>query len=223
MTITRISLLAFAVALSAGCGDSGGSSKNARKGPFPVQRPNVPPAQPGAGQAGQPVDANKRMGEVGEVKPTPPPVNPPPVSGGKKGVNPGDDVLELVLEDAEGKVFMLSSFRGKQPVLIVFGATWCGTCSAALPALVEAVDTWMPKGVHFAEIFLGEDGAKAKGYAGKHGLKYMLVPDTRQLSRTKYGFPVEDMPMHVLVAKDGKVIASGGKVPSAAEFEASLK
>jgi len=81
----------------------------------------------------------------------------------------------------------------------------------------------MPKGVHFAEIFLGEDGEKAKGYAGQKGLKFVLLPDPRQLSRTRYGFPVQDMPMHVLVAKDGKVVSSGGKVPSAKEFEASLK
>lgn len=74
-----------------------------------------------------------------------------------------------------------------------------------------------------AEIFLGEDGAKAKGYATKNSLKHLLVPDPRQLSRTKYGFPVNDMPLHVLIGKDGKVVASGGRVPSAADFEAALK
>lgn len=74
-----------------------------------------------------------------------------------------------------------------------------------------------------AEIFLGEDKAKATGYAEKKGLTYTLLPDPRQLSRSKYGFPVNDMPFHVLVGKDGKVVTSGGRVPSAAEFEAALK
>lgn len=74
-----------------------------------------------------------------------------------------------------------------------------------------------------AEIFLGEDGAKAKGYASSKGLKHLLVPDPRQLSRTKYSYPVNDMPLHVLIGKDGKVVTSGGRVPSASDFEAALK
>jgi peroxiredoxin len=222
MTNTRF--LVLTLALAAGCGDASSTAKkNDRQGPFPVQRPNAAPVQPTGGQPAQPVEPDKRTGTVGEVKPNPPPVNPPPVSGNKKGVKPGDDAPELVLEDADGKVFMLSSYRGKKPVLVVFGATWCGTCKANLPGLVDAANTWMPKDVQFAEVFLGEEAAKARPYAQEHGLKYLLVPDPRQLSRTKYGFPVEDMPMHVLVGKDGRVVASGGRVPSAAEFESALK
>ncbi|KAF0245008.1 MAG: hypothetical protein FD180_1992 [Planctomycetota bacterium] len=123
MTNTRILALALAAALAAGCGDSGSAAKkNERKGPFPVQRNNVAPAQPGSGQPAQPVEADRKTGTVADVPS--PPVNPPPLSGNKKGVQPGEDAPELVMEDADGKAFMLSSFRGRQPVLIIFGATW---------------------------------------------------------------------------------------------------
>jgi peroxiredoxin len=220
--MTRKLALLAAAALAAGCGGSNPPPKKGKPLPAPVQYPSPVPA------GGQPSNAETRTGSVGGDPVTPKPVDPPPVtpnpaSGAKKGVAPGDDAPELVLEDSNGNVFMLSSYRGKQPVLIVFGATWCGSCKASLPGLKDAAETWTPKGVHVAEIFLGEDKAKASGYASEQGLKYALLPDPRQLSRTKYGFPVADMPMHVLIGKNGKVVASGGRVPTASEFEASLK
>ncbi|MEK7467735.1 MAG: hypothetical protein AAB074_10015 [Planctomycetota bacterium] len=120
MTNTLVLALLVVTFAASGCGDASSSSKkNDRKGPFPVQRNDSTPVKPA-----QPIEADKRTGQVGEVKPNAPPVNLPPLTGGKKGVKPGEDAPELVLEDAEGKVFMLSSFRGKQPVLIVFGASW---------------------------------------------------------------------------------------------------
>lgn len=128
MTHRSLVALMLGALLFAGCGDSAAQPKKGKQGPYPVQRPNVPPVQPAGGTPTQPVEPIKHTGNVDDVKPTPPPVKPPdpppPVSGNKKGINPGDDAPELVLEDADGKVFMLSSFRGKQPVLIVFGATW---------------------------------------------------------------------------------------------------
>ncbi|MBI2921847.1 MAG: hypothetical protein HYY18_12245 [Planctomycetes bacterium] len=74
-----------------------------------------------------------------------------------------------------------------------------------------------------AEVFLGEDEAKAKAYGAKEGLKHILLPDPRQLSRAKYKYPVNDMPLHVLVGKNGVIVATGRAVPSAAEIEEALK
>jgi hypothetical protein len=129
MTCTRLAVVALAAALLAGCGGSGSSSgKKPGKGPFPVQRPDHPPAQQGGGTPVTPVQPDRHSGSVTDTTQKPPvkPPDPPPTpaSGAKKGVEPGNDAPELVLEDSEGKVFMLSSFRGKQPVLVVFGATW---------------------------------------------------------------------------------------------------
>lgn len=128
MTVTRWILVVLAAALVAGCGGSSSSSKKTNKGPYPVQRPELPPANPGGGTPTTPVQPDKHSGTVDNT-PVKPPVKPPdppptPASGAKKGVQPGNDAPELILEDSAGKVFMLSSFRGQKPVLIVFGATW---------------------------------------------------------------------------------------------------
>lgn len=125
MNFRHLAALPLAAFLITGCGDSSAQPKKGKQGPFPVQRNNTPPVQPAGGTPTQPVDPDKRVGTVEDVKPPPvKPPDPPPVSGKKKGINPGDDAPELILEDADGKVFMLSSFRGKQPVMVVFGATW---------------------------------------------------------------------------------------------------
>ena len=35
---------------------------------------------------------------------------------------------DFVLTDLNGRKFRLSDFKGKQPVLIIFSATWCPSC-----------------------------------------------------------------------------------------------
>lgn len=224
MTRTRLSSLALAAALLAGCGDSSTPAKPVKKGPFPVERPNVTAGS--GGTPTTPVGPETRTNDPDPVKQPDRPKDvkpPPPPPDAKKGQAVGDAAPELVLEDAAGQPFILTSYRDKQPVLIVFGATWCPKCAAALPDLEAARKSWEPKGLVVAEIFLGEDGEKAKKYAADRGTGQRLLPDVRQLSRARYGYNVDDMPFHVLVGKDGKVLASGHSVPTAEEIEKALK
>lgn len=72
-------------------------------------------------------------------------------------------------------------------------------------------------------MFLGEDDEKVRGYAAKESLKHILLPDPKQLSRSKFKYPVDDMPHHVLVGKNGVIVATGRAVPSAAQIEEAFK
>lgn len=80
-----------------------------------------------------------------------------------------------------------------------------------------------------AEVFLGDrptrqDADVVKAYAEKHGLKSLLLPDVKQVSRSpRYNWTVPEMPHHVLVGKDGVVVSSGRAVPSSSDIEKALK
>ncbi|NUN51022.1 MAG: TlpA family protein disulfide reductase [Candidatus Brocadiae bacterium] len=224
MRLTALALVA--ALLASGCGGSkDGGKKAGQKGPHPVAEKTVP--------GGGPPDKGTKV-EVREVPkdpvkppdPKPEPVKPiPPPPDSVMGQNPGDRARELALQDADGKPFTLTQYRGEKAVLLVFGATWCPNCKAALPEARAAHENFGGKGLVVAEVFLGEDQKPeaVKAYAKEQGLGYLLLPDLRQLSRSKYRYEVPDMPMHVLIGKDGRVVASGRKVPSAAEIEKALK
>lgn len=60
-------------------------------------------------------------------------------------------------------------------------------------------------------------------YASSKSLKHTLLPDPRQLAQSRYKYPIPAMPFHVLVGRDGRVVRSGGSLPSDADIEAALK
>ncbi|MCE9582096.1 MAG: TlpA family protein disulfide reductase [Planctomycetes bacterium] len=226
MKRTRIVSFALAAALLAGCGDSKPAPKTGKKGPFPVERTGTPPPTTAGTQTTPPVTVETHNPDK-DPKPKPvdkpPVVAPPPVA--KKGQEVGQAAPEVVLEDTAGQVFMLSSFRGKQPVLLVFGAIWCPKCSGALPALIDTNKVFASRGLVVAEVMLGDgqDAEHVKKYAQERGASHRFLPDVRQLSRSRYGYNVDDMPLHVLIGRDGTVLANSHTVPTDAEIEKALK
>lgn len=222
----------FAAAFLAGCSESKPAPRVARQGAAPVSQPDPPKSTTTGVKTTLPVstssnnpgtDTTTKPPVTPVVKPPDPPpvVAPPPVA--KHGQEVGQAAPEVVLQDTAGTVFMLSSFKGKKPVLLVFGATWCGSCAAALPALIQTNEKYSSKGLVVAEVMLGEDAGKAKKYAQDRGVSHLLLPDEQQLSRSRYGYEVDDMPLHVLIARDGTVIANSHTVPSADLIEKALK
>src|SRR5437868_5451430 len=137
MTRTLVSSLALAAALLAGCGDSS-TPKPAKKGPFPIERPGV--ATGAGGTPVSPVGPETRTNDPDPVKVPDKPVDVkplPPPPDARQGQVVGAAAPEIALEDINGQPFMLSSYRGKQPVLVVFGATWCPNCAKERPRLEE--------------------------------------------------------------------------------------
>lgn len=126
MKSTRFAALAFAAALFAGCSEAKTDRRVGKKAPFPVEKAPTPP--PATGEPVTPIKADTSSGHVNTpppVQPTkPPPVVVPPPPVAKRGQSVGEAAPELVLEDTTGSAFLLTSYRGKKPVLLVFSATW---------------------------------------------------------------------------------------------------
>lgn len=117
--MNRTIALTAALILVAGCGPSEPSGKKKPAPPkpaVPVQQPTV--AQPGPGPGPGPEIHRGNTDNDPPVKP------PPPLPDAPLGYGVGNRAPEMALNSLDGKPFLLSSFRGKQPVLFVFGATW---------------------------------------------------------------------------------------------------
>lgn len=50
-------------------------------------------------------------------------------------------------KDIRGKQFSLAEYRGHQPVIVDFFATWCGPCQAEWPELEAAARKYQDKGL----------------------------------------------------------------------------
>lgn len=51
-------------------------------------------------------------------------------------VGVGDEAYDFKLEDQDGKLYQLSDYKGK-PVVLNFFSTWCKSCHAQAPSMIE--------------------------------------------------------------------------------------
>lgn len=108
----------------------------------------------------------------------------------------------------DGKSVNLSSYIGKQPVVIEFWATWCPLCKDLEPQLAAAKEKY---GEHIT--FIGmtvpqqQTPAKAKDYVEKNSLKGTFLFDTDGAASKAFAAPHTSY--LVVIDKTGKVVYTG--------------
>lgn len=123
-----------------------------------------------------------------------------------KPIQPGVLAPEINLPDTEGKIFSLSSLRGKY-VLIDFWASWCGPCREENPNVLAAFKKYQTKNFTVLGVSLDktkEDWLKA---IREDQLTWQHVSDLKFWDSPMvniYGFA--GIPYNVLIDPQGKVI-----------------
>jgi thiol-disulfide isomerase/thioredoxin len=117
---------------------------------------------------------------------------------------------DFTLLDINGRPVTLSSFRGKNYVLVDFWATWCGPCRAEFPALKAAQTQYASKGLVILGVSIDADKEKWKTMLAKPDFtNWTHVWDgpsgPNQVVQTLYNVP--SIPRNFLLDKSGKVIA----------------
>ena len=133
--------------------------------------------------------------------PKPPAVEKPPAAVKTAFVEKAPD---FVLKDLNGQKFRLSDFRGKQPVLIIFSATWCTFCREEIPHFKSIHAAYAEQGLEIVNIDIQESKEKVAKFTAKQGLPYRVVLDEDGVVGSIYD--IRGVPSMVLVDPNGNIL-----------------
>ena len=111
---------------------------------------------------------------------------------------------DFTLPDLDGQPVALNQFLGKKPVLLVFWATWCPECKAAIPEINAMATGPLAAKLQVLGLDFRESREKVANAVKARGIRYpMLLDEKGQVARA-YG--VVGIPTYVLIGRDGKVV-----------------
>jgi len=97
---------------------------------------------------------------------------------------PDEPLPDFSLPQLDGTNVRLSDYRDKNPVLLVFFATWCAPCNIEVPILNKIYEEYGPLGLKLIAIDVEESHDWVARWVEKRGAIYPVVLDQRgSLSR----------------------------------------
>ena len=111
---------------------------------------------------------------------------------------------DFVLKDLNGRKFRLGDFRGKQPVLIIFSATWCTFCREDIPHFKSIHAAYAKQGLEIVNIDIQESKEKVAKFTAKYGLPYRVLLDEDGVVGGIYD--IRGVPSMVLVDLNGNIL-----------------
>lgn len=115
------------------------------------------------------------------------------------------------LNDLDDKEVLLSSFRGKQGVVLFFWTTWCPYCRDALKELQDEYISLAKDGVVVLAINVGERKSKVVSFIKSRKFSFRVLLDTDYNVSDKYD--LMGVPSYFLVNKGGQVVLGDNHFP----------
>ena len=130
-----------------------------------------------------------------------------PLSGaGAAAAAPGagsDLPADFTLPDLEGRAVTLGPFLGKTPVLLVFWATWCPECKAAIPEINALTTGPLAGKLQIFGLDFRESREKVALAVTSRGIRYPVLLDERGQAARAYG--VVGIPTYILIDRKGNI------------------
>jgi peroxiredoxin len=126
--------------------------------------------------------------------------------GGEAGATPGggsDRPADFTLPGLDGRPVALGRFLGKKPVLLVFWATWCPECKAAIPEINALTTGPLAEKLQIFGLDYRESREKVALAVKSRGIRYPVLLDERGQAARAYG--IVGIPTYVLIDRRGIV------------------
>ena len=121
----------------------------------------------------------------------------------------GSVAPDFSLQNPEGKILTLSSFKGKV-VLVDFWASWCGPCRKENPNVVAIYKKHHAKGFEIFGVSLDDDKNKWMKAIDADGLIWNHGSDLKGWeSKAAKLYGVDAIPFTLLLDKEGKIVGKG--------------
>jgi len=126
-------------------------------------------------------------------------------------IEPGTKAPEFNLKDINGKEHALTDFLDSKYAVLMFIATQCPVSNAYNQRMVKLFDDYAPKEVAFVGINSNkqEGVSEMKEHAAKHGFKFTILKDERNVVADSYGAQVTP---EVFVVDPAGVVRYHGRI-----------
>ena len=138
----------------------------------------------------------------------------------ESGIAVGSIAPAAKVQALDGKTTNLSSYIGKQPVLMEFWAFWCPNCKALEPSLLALQKKYAGR-VKFVgvAVSVNEKLEQVQAYTRRHGYNHETVFDGFGEATEAYDVPATSYV--VVLDKTGKVVYTG--LGAKQDLEAAIK
>ncbi|HEX9850340.1 TlpA disulfide reductase family protein [Candidatus Deferrimicrobium sp.] len=126
--------------------------------------------------------------------------------GGAGAAIPGASTgpaADFTLPDLDGRPVTLGAYLGKTPVLLVFWATWCPECKAAIPEINALATGPLAGKLQVFGLDFRESREKVALAVMSRGIRYPVLLDERGQAARAYG--VVGIPTYILIDRKGKI------------------
>jgi peroxiredoxin len=120
-------------------------------------------------------------------------------TGGAESDQPAD----FTLPGLDGRQVALGRFLGKKLVLLVFWATWCPECNAAIPEINAMTREPLAGKLQILGLAFRESREKVAIAVKARGIRYPVLLDERGQVARAYG--IVGIPTYVLIDRRGNV------------------
>jgi peroxiredoxin len=118
---------------------------------------------------------------------------------------------DFSLPDLNQTPVALSSYIGKQAVLLFFWTTWCPFCQRQLKVLNEKYDEMLKDNLEVLAIDVGESREKVASFLKNYFLAYRVLLDRNTMAAKSYR--VFGVPTYILIDKKGNILFKGSGFP----------